>query len=99
MRTPGAGQLHVGSYASAGGGGTVFDTLVNPPATGITSETASLTWAQAMGSTALTSPVYGKPWYSAATALNLVSKNFDFVMNFYLENSMARSGGPGTVIL
>jgi hypothetical protein len=95
-RTPGTGNLYVGSYASAGGGGTVFDDLVNPPATGVAAEEASLAWAQGVGSTATTSPNNGKPWYSGATAAALVAKNFDFVLNFYLEASIARnsSGVP-----
>jgi hypothetical protein len=89
-RTPGTGNLYVGSYASAGGGGTVFDDLVNPPATGVAAETASLAWAQAKGSAALTSPVHGKPWYSAANVTSLVRKNLDFVMQFYLAASIVR---------
>jgi hypothetical protein len=92
-RTPGLGNLYVGSYAAAGGGGTVFDDLVNPPSTGVTAEEASLAWAQGVGSTSLTSTNNGKPWYSAATVTSLVTKNFDFVLNFYLEASIARSGG------
>jgi len=92
-RTPGLGNLYVGAYASAGGGGTVFDYLVNPPASGITSELASLSHAQAKGTTATTSSNYGKPWYTPATAQSLVTRNFDFVMDFYLEASIARSGG------
>jgi hypothetical protein len=89
-RTPGLGNLYVGSYASAGGGGTVFDDLVNPPATGVDAEDASLAWSQAIGTTSMTSSVHGKPWYSAATAAAMVTKNFDFVLNFYLEASIVR---------
>jgi hypothetical protein len=95
-RTPGTGNLYVGSYAAAGGGGTVFDDLVNPPTTGVAAETASLEAAQDVGTTALTSPTNGKSYYTAATVSNLVKKNFDWVMNFYLTNSIARdnSGVP-----
>jgi hypothetical protein len=92
-RTPGTGNLYVGSYASAGGGGTVFDDLVNPPASGVTAEAASLTLAQAKGSAALTSPVHGKAYYTPANVTSLVKKNMDFVMLFYLSASIARSGG------
>lgn len=89
-RTPGVGNLYVGSYASAGGGGTVLDTLVNPPVTGIAAENKSLTWARGKGTPALTSPIHGKSYYSAADVTNLVKKNMDFVMRFYLEASIAR---------
>ena len=75
------------------GGGTVFDNLVNPPSGGVAAEAKSLTRAQAVGSTALTSPVNGKSYYSAATVTNMVKKNFDFVMNFYLDASIARDSG------
>lgn len=92
-QTPGTGNLYVGSYASAGGGGTVFDDLVNPPTTGVTAETASLSYAQAVGTASLTSPVNGKPYYSAATVTNMIKKNFDWVANFYKENSILRNDG------
>lgn len=92
-RTPGLGNLYVGSYASAGGGGTVFDDLVNPPAGGVTAEAASLTWAQAQGSASLVSTNNGKPWYSAATVTSMIKKNMDWVMLFYIENSIVRSSG------
>lgn len=92
-RTPGTGNLYVGSYASAGGGGTVFDDLVNPPTAGVEAEAASLAWAQSKGTRSLTSATHGKPWYSAATVTSMITKNFDFVMNFYLEASIARVSG------
>lgn len=92
-RTPGTGNLYVGSYASAGGGGTVFDDLVHPPAGGVSAETASLTWARSKGSTSLVSSVHGKPWYSAKVVTDMIKKNMDWVMLFYLENSIVRSGG------
>lgn len=85
----GTGGLYVQNQTGAGG--TVIDDLVNPPATAVTAEAASLAWAQAVGSTSLTSADNGKPWYSAATVTNMVTKNFDFVMNFYLEASIART--------
>jgi len=91
-RTPGTGNLYVGSYASAGGGGTVFDDLVNPPASGVAAEVASLDTAQAVGSTALTSPTHGKSYYTAANVTSLIKKNADFVMQFYLHASIARDG-------
>lgn len=95
-RTPGLGNLYVGSYASAGGGGTVFDDLVNPPTTGTDAETASLDWAQAVGTVSTTSSTHGQPWYTPANAAAMVTRNFDFVLNFYLEASIARddSGDP-----
>jgi hypothetical protein len=95
-RTPGTGNLYVGSYASAGGGGTVFDDLVNPPTTGIAAEEASLAWAQGKGSVATTSPTNGKPWYTPADVTKLEVRNYDFVMQFYLAASIARdsSGNP-----
>ena len=92
-RTPGVGNLYVGSYASAGGGGTVFDDLVNPPSGGITAEEASLTLAQAVGTTSLVSENHGQPWYSAQTVTNMIKKNMDWVMLFYLENSIVRADG------
>jgi hypothetical protein len=90
----GTGGLYV--QGQTGAGGTVIDDLVNPPASAVAAEAASLTWAQAVGSTATTSPVNGKSWYTAATVTNMVKKNFDFVMNFYLTASIARdsSGVP-----
>lgn len=92
-RTPGLGNLYVGSYSAASGGGTVFDDLVNPPTTGVTAEEASLAWAQSVGTTALVSSTNGKPWYSAETVTNMVKKNTDFLMLFYLENSIVRNDG------
>jgi hypothetical protein len=92
-RTPGVGNLYVGSYAAASGGGTVFDDLVNPPATGVTAETSSLAWAQAKGSTSTVSTVHGKPWYTAVDVTKLATHNMDWVMRFYLEASISRVGG------
>ena len=92
-RQIGLGNLYVGSYAAAGGGGTVFDSLVNPPDTGVEAETTSLDWAQGLGTTALTSPTHGKAYYTPQMVSDMVKKNSDWVMNFYLENSIARSGG------
>lgn len=92
-QTPGTGNLYVGSYASAGGGGTVFDDLVNPPSTGVAAEAASLAYGQSVGTTSLTSSVHGKPYYSAATVTNMIKKNFDWVANFYKENSILRNDG------
>jgi hypothetical protein len=102
QRTPGLGNLYVNSYANIGGrggsvgnsaSGTVFDALVNPPSGGITAESFSLATAQAVGTTATSSPVNGKSYYTPAMVANLVQRNFDFVMNFYLEASIARSSG------
>lgn len=92
-RTPGTGNLYVGSYASAGGGGTVFDDLVNPPTAGATAEAASLAWAQSKGSTSTVSTVHGKAWYTPVNITSLIKKNMDFVMLFYLSASISRSGG------
>lgn len=89
-RTPGLGNLYVGSYAAASGGGTVFDDLVNPPSTGVTAEAASLTWAQSVGTTAGPGGYEDGSWTSYKIT-DLVSRNFDFVMNFYLEASIART--------
>jgi hypothetical protein len=95
-RTPGLGNLYVGSYAAAGGGGTVFDDLVNPPTTGVAAEETSLEWAQGKGTVAQGSPVHGHPWYTPADATAMVTRNFDWVMNFYLTASIARdsNGDP-----
>jgi hypothetical protein len=95
-RQMGLGNLYVGSYTAPGGGGTAFDNLVNPPANGITAENASLATAQAVGTTSLTSPNNGKSYYTAATVSNMIEKNFDWVMQFYLTASIARnaSGVP-----
>jgi hypothetical protein len=92
-QTPGTGNLYVGSYAAAGGGGTVFDDLVNPPSTGVTAEEASLAAAQTVGTTSLLSEVNGKSYYNAQIVTNMIKKNFDWVLNFYLENSIMRSDG------
>lgn len=92
-RTPGIGNLYVGSYSSAGGGGTVFDDLVNPPSGGVSAEAASLAWSQSKGTTSMVSSTHGKPWYSPQMVTNMVKKNMDWVMLFYLENSIVRSGG------
>jgi hypothetical protein len=96
-RTPGTGNLYVGSYASAGGGGTVFDDLVNPPSSGVAAEASSLAWAQGKGSTATTSPTNGKPWYTPADVTKLVQRNYDFVMQFYLAASIARDGSGNPI--
>jgi hypothetical protein len=96
-RTPGTGNLYVGSYAAAGGGGTVFDTLVNPPSTGVAAETASLEWAQGIGSEALTSPTHGKSFWTAQKVTDMVKKQFDFMLNFYLEASIIRANGVPVV--
>lgn len=111
-RQIGVGNLYVGSYAAAGGGGTVFDDLVNPPANGVIAENYSLSVAQAVGTSLLkwgtnaqgnvTAPTSsgtqtnGHTFYTPLIVSNLVKKNFDFVMDFYLENSIARnsSGVP-----
>lgn len=92
-RTPGTGNLYVGSYASAGGGGTVYDDLVNPPSAGIAAELQSLAWSQAVGTASLTSSVHGKPYYSAQIVTNMIKKNYDWVANFYKTNSILRSNG------
>lgn len=103
-RQNGVGNLYVGSYSAANGGGTVFDNLVNPPTTGVAAEEASLDFAQAVGVAALTwnakatdvtgfsSQTNGKSYYTPETVANMIKKNFDFVMNFYIENSIARDG-------
>lgn len=95
-RTPGVGNLYVGSYSSAGGGGTVFDNLVNPPAGGVAAEAKNLLWAKSKGTATLVSANHGQPWYSAATVTKMITHNMDWVMNFYLENSISRnsSGVP-----
>lgn len=84
----GTGGLYV--QAQTGAGGTIIDDLVNPPSTAVAAEASSLAWAQAVGSTATTSPTNGKSWYTPATVTAMVKKNFDFVMNFYLTASIAR---------
>lgn len=86
----GTGGLY--TQAQTGAGGTIIDDLVNPPSTAVAAEAKSLAWAQAVGSTSLTSTTNGKPWYTAATVTAMVKKNFDFVMNFYLTASIARDG-------
>lgn len=91
-RTPGLGNLYVGSYTAAGGGGTVLDDLVNPPATAVTAEAASLTHAQSVGTTSMVSATHGKPYYTPVNVTAMVQKNWDFVMQFYLANSIQRDG-------
>lgn len=95
-KTPGTGNLYVGSYAAAGGGGTVFDDLVNPPSTGVAAEEASLDWAQGVGTTSLVSTDHGHAWWTPQLVSDMVTRNYDFVLNFYLEASIARDddGNP-----
>lgn len=97
-KTPGTGNLYVGSYTAPGGGGTVFDDLVNPPATGIDAEDASLAWAQSVGTDSLVSEVHGQPWWSGQLVTNMVTRNFDFVLNFYLEASIARDDDGNPIV-
>lgn len=97
-RTPGTGNLYVGSYAAAGGGGTVFDDLVNPPSTGVAAETASLDWAQAIGTTSTESTNHGHSWWTPGLVTKMVTRNFDFVLNFYLEASIARDGDGHPIV-
>lgn len=107
-RQYGVGSAYVPTFSVAPGslgGGTVFDNLVNPPAGGVTAETASLQFAQSVGVLDLTwnakatdvtgsvAQTNGKSWNSPAIVAKMIKKNFDFLMIFYLENSIARSGG------
>jgi hypothetical protein len=108
----GVGSAYVTTWIQTPGsltGGTVFDNLVNPPAGGVTAEAVSLTFAQAVGVLDLTwnakgtdvtgsvTQTNGKPWYTPAIVAKMIKKNFDFVMIFYLENSIVRSGGVPVV--
>ena len=98
-KTPGVGNLYVGSYTAAAGGGTVFDYLVNPPGAvggqggGTGALTKSLNAAKAVGTTATSSPVKGWSTYTPLMLQNQVKRNYDFIMLRYLEASIARSGG------
>ena len=92
-KTPGVGSLYVGAYTAAAGGQTVFDTLVNPPTTGVSAANKVLARAQARGTTANTSPVKGWSTYTPALVQGLVKRNVDFIMLRYLEASIARSAG------
>ena len=80
-------------------GGTVFDNLVTQPGTGagLTAETASTAAAQAVGTTITTgynvylnSTTANK--YTPATVLSLAHRNYDAILNFYLEASISRDG-------
>jgi hypothetical protein len=95
-RQHGLGNLYVGAYTAAGGNGTVFDNLVNPPATGVEAETDSLERAQTVGTTAMTSPNNGKTFWTPAMVVAMVAKQFDFMRTFYTEASISRnsSGVP-----
>ena len=98
-KTPGVGSLYVGAYTAAAGGQTVFDTLVNPPGAvggqggGTGALAKSLTRAQAVGTTANTSPNKGFSTYSPLLVQGMVKRNVDFIMLRYLEASIARSSG------
>jgi hypothetical protein len=81
-------------------GGTVFDNLVTQPGTGAgaTAETASTAAAQAVGTTITTGyNTYLNSTtanaYTPAVVQNLAHKNYDAILNFYLEASILRSGG------
>jgi hypothetical protein len=84
-------------------GGTVFDNLVTQPGTGagLVAETASTAAAQAVGTTITTgfntflnSTTANK--YTPLFVQNLVVRNYDALLNFYLEASISRnaSGVP-----
>jgi hypothetical protein len=96
-RTPGLGNLYVGSYTAAGGGGTVLDNLVNPPATAVAAENASLADAQAVGTTSMVSTTHGKSYYTPVNVTAMVKKNWDFVMQFYLNSSIQRDSSGNIV--